>query len=220
MSAGWRQGAILAGPEVEPFVRTSISDISTYDKGVFIVTSQDCDVLNDKEPLIEMVFATITETPNDTGLMHGRSVRDLYLPCRDNHCYHMNINERVWVDSEVKEALQPDDNLPDELTNRLSGWLSFRYRREAFPDDFNDSLDKAINALRKKLSRLKNEYLIAIYLDIEPDRELREGENYDVEILTIIADDTPDEVVERYEDILKSFVKKHKAMLESPLLLI
>jgi len=208
VSTGWRQGAILAGPEVEPFVRTSISDISTYDKGVFIVISQDCDVLNDKELFIEMVFATITKTPNDTGLMHGRSVRDLYLPCRDNHCYHMNINERVWVDSEVKERLQPNDNLSDELTNRLSGWLSFRYRREAFPDDFNITLKKAIESLRKKLSKLNNEHLIAIYLGIEPDRELEQGENYNVDILTVIADDTPDDSFNKYAEILDSFIIK------------
>jgi len=210
---GWRQGAIIAVSEIKPFIQSSISNINPCDEDVFIIASQDCDVLNDeKEPLIEMVLATITKEPQDTGLMHGRSVRELYLPCSNgsNNCYHMNINERVWVNAKVREALQPNDNLSLELTNRLSGWLSFRYRREAFPDDFNDSLKKAIEILRKKLSKLKNEHLIAIYLDIQPDRELEQGENYSVDILAVISDDTPEDKFDKYTKILESFTAKAK----------
>jgi len=207
---GWQQGAIIAVSEIKPFIQSFISDINPCDEGVFIITSQDCDVLNDKESFIEMVLATVTETPTDTGLMHGRSVRDLYLPCHNNHCYHMNINARVWVASKVKEELQPNDNLPNELTNRLSGWLSFRYRREAFPDDFNDKLKKSISNLRRSLSKLKNEYLIAIYLDIEPDRKLEQGENYDVGMLVIIAEETPEAISEEYANIFNRFMTKSK----------
>jgi len=209
---GWQQGAIIAVSEIKPFIQSSISDIITpCDEDVFIITSQDCDVLNDeKEPLIEMVLATITKEPQDTGLMHGRSVRELYLPCSNgsNNCYHMNINERVWVNAKVKEALQPNDNLSLELTDRLSGWLSFRYRREAFPDDFNDKLKKAIETLRKKLSKLENEHLIAIYLDLQPDKDLEQGESYDVDMLVVIADGTCDTTLARYKEIFNSFITK------------
>jgi len=82
---GWRQAAIIGASEIKSFIQSSISQPKISDDTVFIVTSQDCDVLNDKEPFIEMVLATITETQKDTGLMHGRSVRDLYLPCNGDH---------------------------------------------------------------------------------------------------------------------------------------
>jgi len=205
---GWRQGAIIGASEIKSFIQSSISQPKISDDTVFIVTSQDCDVLNDKEPFIEMVLATITETQKDTGLMHGRSVRDLYLPCNGDHCYHMSINERVWVDSKVKDKLQPIDNLSDEFTKRLSGWLSFRYRREAFPNDFNNRLRKSIGKLRKSLSKIRNECLIALYLDIEPDRELEPNESYIVNMLVIIADNTPDSTLDKYTDIFNYFMTK------------
>jgi len=206
----WRQGAILPAKDIESFIESSITPLEIGDDAAFIVASQDCDVLNCKEPLIEMVYATKSDMPSDTGLLHGRSVRDLYLPCDDGSCYHLNINSRVWVKEEAKDQLSPISQLPPNLTNRLTGWLSFRYRREAFPDNFNDLLKKAIKNLLSTLSKRNNEQLIAIYLGIEPDGELAEGETYTVETLVIVAEETPQSVIDAYTEIFERFVAKAK----------
>ena len=47
-------------------------------------------------------------------------------------------------------------------------------------------------------------------MDIEPDRELEQGENYDVGVLVIIAEETPEAILKEYVKIFSRFMTKAK----------
>src|SRR5690606_38813831 len=69
-------------------------------------------------------------------------------------------------------------------------WLAARYKRPAFPTEFDRRIDSAWDkSKRKKAASKVSNKLIGIYAKVFPDREITLSENYSVDLLALTVVD-------------------------------
>jgi hypothetical protein len=152
-NAGWEQGAIFQPPDA------LVEQLAGAPAAWAIVLSQDCDIVHstEVEPYIE-VLACVVPATNNFAIWHGRNPRRLQLPLHDgNSCLEVDIRRRAFVDKSLLTTLHPskDYKLAPREIRDLANWLGRRYKRAAFPDEFNRRLARKhakLDALAKKPS--------------------------------------------------------------------
>lgn len=199
-SGGWKQGAIvdrcflaeLEGRVANP-PETPVS--------CGVVISQSCDLFNkslDEEPFADIllgfesaVCADATKRGNQT---YGKNPRAL--------CLELHRGEEgtaIWVEfrpfwivrvprNDLLHRCPADSRYLTEAGLRiLVRWLSQRYGRAAFPDEFNNRLNKA----RKKLKAIHQRISLnvsALYARLHPEAEVEPGEKYSVDFLATVPE--------------------------------
>lgn len=141
---GWRQGAVL-GPTLLQFARERApKGVTVSDGDWLVVTSHDCDVVNDrleKEPFVEVLRTVkVAQRAPDNQQAWGRNPRVMQLAIRDGSTslvLSCKVHERWTLPREVLSHEAPARVL-DEKTRRLvAEWLAKRYIRPAFPTAFD-----------------------------------------------------------------------------------
>lgn len=188
----WRQGKFLSkATATELGLSTSEPDC------LVVVASHDCDLTQppESEPCVEVVVGKeITDAQFNGNFANGKNARKLHLP--------IVSSEKPYIELEaLKKASIPKVNLlghtpsdvhlskSDKVT--FQRWLASRYRRSAFPDEFEQrltthKLDRKIADAGKKLGS----DIAAIYFDIA-NEEAGPDDIYllDIVILYQTADD-------------------------------
>ena len=197
--AGWRQGSVVGAPAIQQL--TDIIDDMPFTKNLMLlVASQSCDIAHnnvDTEPYIELSVARKIEVIEGR-LSHNRNPRILHthLTCRtkDADVYtkenlELRAFERTTLKKEMLAGLRPDPDrvMEDRQLQSYVAWLAARYSRPALPATFNDLIRAADprGKLRDKAKR-GNAQLVGIYVEINPDRELKDGESYLVNLLGLL----------------------------------
>ena len=100
------------------------------------------------------------------------------------------------------------------FNNQLNGyvhWLASRYTRPALPTTFNNRIARSDSKnKRKKIAKSLDAGLSGIYVEISPNKELPENEDYSVNLLGLIAagytDDRGDieNKIEKYAEFMRS----------------
>ena len=92
-------------------------------------------------------------------------------------------------------------------------WLVARYKRPAFPTEFDKRVDEAWKKdKRKKAASKVSDKLIGIYAKVYPDTEIMESENYAVDLLALVI---PNLTTEEQQEI-QSLIDQYKtALLEA-----
>jgi hypothetical protein len=157
---GWRQGSVLPAT-VTAAARTQndgrwpsyIPAIS--DDDWLIVVSHPCDVRNrgpQNEPAIEVVVARpFSAKKSDSRATFGKNSRTLHfegLLAGARVKLVANAHERFTVDRFLLALAAPhvDRQIEPRALEVLIGWIAKRYRRQAFPDEF----DQAVSAAKAK----------------------------------------------------------------------
>lgn len=173
---GWRQGSVLV---VEP--ASELAARLEVQAAFAVVVSQDCDVVASEavEPKVELIPAARSEE-RDPALLHGRNPRRLMLPLARGVGYlELDIRQRSAVHKHLLCEYAPDREytVAPQDVSQLARWAAERYKRAAFPDQFNERLKKRGSQL-DRLTKRAGKQVVAIFIAIEPNDELPQGADY------------------------------------------
>lgn len=180
----WRQGSIIKQDEL-PNV-----GIPNEGNKLGIVITHDCDLPQKKEGQIEVIVCEIVKA--DKNLMASRNVRKLHLIINREAaplCLELCFQARVIISREsfFGNLSGPDTSyvLDDSEKRVFKQWLSIRYGRPAFPNNFEDRLRVKIGKdfLERKISKLiepHQEKITGLFISLDEDKynDLEEGTPY------------------------------------------
>lgn len=206
---GWRQGCCLSITTDHNLLDKNGTALK---KGLYILISQDCDILNfapEKEPYIELLFIELKNINGD--LTHGKNPRKLHIRVNQDkekygECLPYN---RVFLRKENLINLSPhqDIQVKDKDLRVLITWLGKRYSRSAFPDTFN----KRTKDISKKIRNIIEKYAInsrGLYLRLNTEKELSEEEIYKLEFYLLIDPKEFEESKEQLYDGLEQIYQQ------------
>ena len=199
---GWKQGAcLLVDASTEIYVTTQCMQ-ERLPAGLYIVLSQDCDVLNfslEKEPVEEVIAANQIQQC-DAELNTGKNPRRLHLDTNASNLFlEVSPNNRYFIGRKYLENSNP---ALIDMTSRslkiLINWIAKRYKRPGFPDAFNRRIG---SELIKKIKRvLSNEAINTrgLFIRLHSEEELPQSETYNI-ILKLLV---PKYIYENQEGLI------------------
>ena len=158
-----------------------------------VLVTHDCDIANDREPHVEIIVGKRVASA-DGNFTAAKNPRTLHLP------YNTPDDREVVIELEQAQKrtipktdfcrCQRDTDLilSDDNKRILKEWLAIRYGRPAFPNAFENRLDKLKNKIAKILGKPSiSQHLIGVFFDLGEDRgkELEEGEDYCLRIILV-----------------------------------
>jgi len=179
---------------------------------------QSCDVVADSlkvEPFIELIKATPTNSGNGN-LINAKNPRKLQIDAPESigkKFLYLDIHDRVFLDRRFIETTKLDPHCLDAAQlQTLKTWLGARYNRASFPDKFVDWAKNGINKMCKGLDKQIGgnhvcKYVEGIYMKVEPDEEVADGDSYDLYCFALIAPDPPQKAKEKIEESMKVLVQ-------------
>lgn len=176
----WRQGHILP---TEVAKELGLSCPRDPDATIVVVISHDCDLaqLPFTEPNVEVIAGCVVN-PADGNLTYAKNVRRLHLPFQSEHddvVVDLVASEKLTLPKAklAQYAPRSDLRLHPSQSSILQNWLAARYRRAAFPDEFDRRLEDS--GLREKIGKILKSHgvhISAIFFDVDDGEEKdREG---------------------------------------------
>jgi len=202
----WRQGSFLPRDCAAALGLVEADD----DLSVAIVVSHDCDLAQsaDVEPDVEVIVGPKVDAV-DGNYAHAKNARMVHLACpggSDKAFVALQAHKKTRVPKECSGAClatyEPNPALRlDTAGHRiLQRWLAARYRRAAFPDEFDKRLTdtKVRERLAKALAQTQ-QHIAGVFFDVDGGEETdREGADDPYELgITLLysAAEDPDEAL-------------------------
>lgn len=217
---GWLQGSIVKQEDVVQLLSL------TGDQGLvaaaaniaLIVASGSCDVANCSDPIIEFSIARYIDCI-DGNYSSNKNPRKLNCSLESSmstpFCVALDAWEKISIlKDQITPGISPDAGIKlsqNELFYYVE-WLAGRYKRPAFPTEFDKRIDREWNkGKRRKAASKISEKVLGIYAKIYPDAEIKEDEKYIVDLLVLVVQDiSSDELKDVNEHI-----GKYKEVLEA-----
>jgi hypothetical protein len=187
---GWRQGAVL-GPALLRAAREWASPgLTIADDDWLIVTSHDCDVVNDrleKEPTVEVLRAeAVSRKAPDKQQVWGRNPRALQLQVTDESgtpvSLSLKVHDRWTLPRQLLSMERPKRFLPNKERRIIAEWLAKRYIRAAFPTAFDGRWRAKLREWTSLLEK-HSRWVQGVYLRLSTLRELEERTPYKVHLI-------------------------------------
>ena len=187
---GWRQGAVLGPALLRAARERAPSGLTIADDNWLIVTSHDCDVVNDrleKEPTVEVLRGeAVSRKAPDKQQVWGRNPRVLQLEVEDgsgaNMVLSVKVHERWTLAREVLSTEPPARILGDKERRLIAEWLAKRYIRAAFPTAFDGRWRAKLRDWTSLLEK-NSRWVQGVYLRLSTLRELEERTPYKVHLI-------------------------------------
>ena len=170
----WRQGHVLSSKAAKALVGEAGSD----DMRV-VVISHDCDLAQEEalEPNVDVLVGRQIASP-DGNFSYAKNVRRLHLTftAGDDHIVvELVAGNKTAVPKHSLADHQPEAALLMTVAERaiLQRWLAARYRRAAFPDEFDRRLSET--GLRDRLGKIlkpTGSMISAIFFDVDDGEEI------------------------------------------------
>lgn len=216
----WRQGFFLGEDAI---LALKLPDQENLKNIVVVVATHDCDLTQqpDTEPMLEVVIGCIVDTP-DGNFTHTKSPRKLHIELKNEGGIvfaEFHAKNKITIAKEQLAKFLPNNalNLDAENVNIFQRWLALRYRRSAFPDEFEKRLKSKPNKLDEKISNILRKQgisITAVFFDVDEGRDLPKRNSDDTYTLdiTIIYGDKPDynaalDAAEKTRDAIKTLFK-------------
>lgn len=171
----WRQGLVIPA---ESITAIGLTHANIEAPTIAVLVSHDCDITQapEVEPYVEVIIGNIVAA-SDGNCTHGKNPRRLHLPCTGG-------SRKVIIDlsATAKHAIaktggdglgahHPASDLRFTLAehNLLQRWLAARYRRAAFPEEFDRRLDRETGVWNALLKILKptDRHISAVFVDLD-----------------------------------------------------
>lgn len=179
----WRQGDVLSADAVVSLgLVANAADARSH---IAVVVSHDCDLAQepDVEPVVEVIIGQRVGSPQGQ-FTHAKNPRRLHVPATD-------VDSTTWIELTAtsrrsipkleffKHAPSEKITIASAHLSTLQHWLAARYRRSAFPDEFDRRLRKSRVAERlSKILEPSGDHIIAVFFDVDGgDNREHEGEN-------------------------------------------
>ncbi len=171
----WRQGHVL---DKNATTALGLIHPDFPDDSFVMVATHDCDLaaLPDKEPFVEVVVGRAIASLGASS--HAKVARQLQIEL-DGSSGKIVAEFLATAKAQVKKAdlaaYTPDSGFGLDAQGLVifQRWLSARYRRAAFPDEFERRLKKNGKLLRRIEKALDEagQYVIAIYFDVDKGKD-------------------------------------------------
>jgi hypothetical protein len=167
----WRQGQLLSSDAVATLgLRHPVESEQT----LVIVASHDCDLTQhpDGEPVVEVVVGRLLADKDGT-YAHAKSSRKLHVEFTGTSaCWcEFEATAKVTVDKWLLNEFKPrtDATLSPENQATFQMWLASRYRRSAFPDEFERRLTRETKLHDRITKAVKphGELISGIFFDVD-----------------------------------------------------
>lgn len=180
----WRQGHLLTDEAVKLLGYT--------DDTVVIVVTHDCDLvqLTSNEPVVEVV-AGRRITDADGNYTHAKSARTLHIKFEGDATLlaEFVITAKRGIQKEILANFKPtiEHRLSLSCKATLQRWLASRYRRSAFPDEFERRLLRETKLAERITKAIKphGDMITAVLFDVDEGQELVRIGADDVYVLDI-----------------------------------
>ena len=187
---GWGQGAVLGPALMNAARERAPSGLTIADSDWLIVTSHDCDVVNDrleKEPTVEVLRAeVVSRTSPDKQQVWGRNPRNMQLEVQDQRgaavVLSLKVHERWTLDRDFLSSEPPAHVIGTKERRLIAEWLAKRYIRAAFPTAFDCRWRTKMRAWTDILEK-HSRWIQGVYLRLSTMRELAEADPYKVHII-------------------------------------
>lgn len=193
----WRQGHLLPLEAIQALNLTCNGDPA---KVICVVISHDCDLARsvDKERDVELVIGRIIEKPNGT-FLHAKSSRILHARYSGSPDLWVELiaSDRVRIPKEgVALSLadfspRTDVRLTEEDLLVFQDWLAARYRRSAFPTEFDRRMDKETGLVERLVKLLERDdaghAVLGLYFDLDEGAMLERSGQDDLYSLKIVV---------------------------------
>ena len=224
----WRQGHLFSPEAIAYF---GLSHATEPAATCVVVISHDCDLANDNlnaEPDVEIIVGRIVATASGN-FTWGKAPRTLHytLNC-DGAPVHVELVstcKRVLPKSELAR-FEPDSALRCDAKTLaiIRSWLSSRYNRAAFPDEFVNRM-KDTKADAKLADALKNygNHISFVYFDLDDGQciEHAQDDPYKLRIFLVFnpgndaeaAADAADKAAEKVEEVVSARLSARTAIV-------
>lgn len=216
----WRQGHLL---DSNATIALGLSHTEAPEHTLVIIASHDCDLAQtpNLEPMIEVVVGRLV-TDKDGNLTHAKNARKLHIEFTGTTAFwaEFEATAKIYIDKLKLNELTPraDAQLSPENRATLQMWLASRYRRSAFPDEFERRLTKEAKLAEKITKAVKPHggLIAGIFFDVDEGADLtREGpdDTYTLDITILHSADLDFDAAEKAaetaaRDIEKAFRDK------------
>lgn len=176
----WRQGHLLSQDAITAL---GLRHAARSEQTVVIVASHDCDLAQapEGEPKIEVVVGCRV-TDKDGNCTHAKNARKLHVEFvgGDTFWAEFEATAKSSIEKLKLNAFHPrsDAHLTSENHAIFQMWLASRYRRSAFPDEFERRLTRETKLADKiaKAVRPHGELITGVFFDVdEGAEEMRSG---------------------------------------------
>lgn len=206
----WRQGDILSKEAVEAI---GFYHPANHDDTVVIVATHDCDLAQspEKEPNVELIIGRQIKSL-DGNCTHAKSSRTIHLEFDGALCFaEFVITDKCAINKQDLAAFSPNKAIKLSKANLATFqiWLASRYRRSAFPDEFENRMK--ISGLAKKIAKVvkkDGEQITALFFDVSED-PTPQVETSSIYLLGIVIAYNPDmDTSETAAETVKSTIKE------------
>ena len=192
---GWRQGSVLLPAHVTMLQNEGLLSTDYDPEATLVIAlSHDCDVTNSSfldEPYVELLIATLLPDSGKGNFYNGKNPRvyHLFLKANPQAYYECSVHNRCSIDRRSLLHYSPDADrvIHKDLLTRLRKWVSRRYIRDAFPDNFNLRAVAAQRFVEKK-QKEESQLLVGIYI-LLTDKELNDDQIYEIAITGTMLDE-------------------------------
>lgn len=200
----WRQGHLLGSDAI---ARLGLVNSIKPENTVVIVASHDCDLAQapEGEPNIEVIIGRLV-TDQDGNCTHAKNARRLHLEFMGVAVswVEFEATAKVAIDKLKLNDFHPraDLRLSPENQAIFQMWLASRYRRSAFPDEFERRLTSKEFKLHEKITKAvkpHGDLITGVFFDVDRGDDVsREGadDTYTLDITILHASDPDFEAAE------------------------
>ena len=212
----WRQGHLLGDDALEAL---GLHHAVAPDKTLVIVASHDCDLAQapEGEPVVEVVVGRLV-TEKDGNCTHAKNARKLHVEFAGaaDFCAEFEAPAKQSIEKRVLKDFvpRPEAQLSPENHAIFQMWLASRYRRSAFPDEFERRLTSKEFKLHEKIAKAVKplgELIAGVFFDVDEGAEVaRDGpdDTYTLDITILHSADSDFEAAEKAADTAAKAIEK------------
>ena len=221
----WRQGHLLDKDAIEAL---GLHHAVAPDKTLVIIASHDCDLAQapEGEPAVEVVVGRLV-TDKDGNCTHAKNARKLHVEFAGTAFIgaEFEATAKVSIDKRALNDFvpRPEAHLSPENHAIFQMWLASRYRRSAFPDEFERRLTLKEFKLHEKIAKAvkpHGELIAGVFFDVdEGDEVTRDGpdDTYTLDITILhLADPDFDAAEKAAETAAKAIEQAFRDKLLDP----
>lgn len=166
----WRQGNVLPDDASKAL---DLSHPESPERTFVVVTSHDCDLAADpnREPFVELVTGRVIDAIKADS--HAKSARRLQIEFHRPQgllAAELSAVHKAFVKKDDLAPFDPrtDVSLDAQGLSILQRWLAARYRRAAFPDEFERRLKEAkMPRCIEKALDTAGKHVVAVFFDVD-----------------------------------------------------
>lgn len=166
----WRQGNVLPDDASKAL---ALSHPECPERTFVVVISHDCDLAADpdREPFVELVTGRVIDAIKADS--HAKSARRLQIEFHGPQgllAAELSAVHKAFVKKDDLAPFDPrtDASLDAQGLSILQRWLAARYRRAAFPDEFERRVKEAKMPRRiEKALDTAGKHVVAVFFDVD-----------------------------------------------------